>query len=68
MLILNRQRGEEIFVMGPDGRPMGRIVVASAQWANGKLAVRLGFDFPDDVKILRKEVYDAMTAAPEATS
>jgi carbon storage regulator len=49
MLVLSRKTGESIFIAE-------NIEVTVIEVRNGK--VRLGFRCPDDVSILRKEVYD----------
>lgn len=49
MLVLSRKTGESIFIAD-------NIEVTVIEVRNGK--VRLGFRCPDDVSVLRKEVYD----------
>ena len=54
MLVLTRKNGESV-------RIAGNIEVVVLEVNHGK--VRLGFRCPDDVSILRKEVYDRDAAA-----
>ncbi len=54
MLVLTRKNGESV-------RIADNIEVVVLEVKNGK--VRLGFRCPDDVPILRKEVYDRDAAA-----
>lgn len=55
MLVLSRQKSEEIVVTLPDGR---RGVISVAEIRADK--VRLGIDFPKDVGINRREVQDVI--------
>ncbi len=56
MLILMRRRLEEIVIELPDGR---LVVVCFVDLKNGRHA-RLGVVAPEDVKVHRREVYDAI--------
>lgn len=53
MLALSRKKGEEVQVTLPDGR-VGRVVLLDVD----RNKVRIGFDFPDDVKLLRSELIE----------
>lgn len=51
MLVLARKTGEVVIVTLPDGREM-RVTVVDID----RNKIRLGFDAPDDVKIMREEL------------
>lgn len=59
LLVLSRKVGRETIVTLPDGR-RGRVVIVEIR---GDKA-RVGFDFPDDVKVHRSEVQDAIDTTP----
>lgn len=55
MLILGRMVGEEIIVTFPDGRT-GRVVLVELWQGDPPRRAKIGFDFPPDVKLVRKEL------------
>lgn len=57
MLVLSRKENEEFLVTLPNGET-GRIVIGNIK-AN---RVSVGFDFPNDVKIIRTEVLEKENA------
>lgn len=66
MLVLSRKHNERISVI-VDGKKIGEIcVVKFKPGADGRLAcggVRLGFEFPQNVKILRTELEQTIAEA-----
>lgn len=52
MLVLSREAGEGFHFFNLQGQHLGHIHVECIQGSR----VRLSFDFPDEVKILREEV------------
>jgi carbon storage regulator CsrA len=52
MLVLKRKPNESVRVVGPDGRAVEITVVS----VDGRDAVRLGFEAPPDVRIVRSEL------------
>ena len=55
MLVLGRKVGERVRIVSPDGWEGWITVVELFQ---GRKAVRIGFEFPREVVILREEVQD----------
>jgi carbon storage regulator len=51
MLVLSRKANQTVIVTLPDGREM-RVTVVDID----RNKIRLGFDAPDDVKIMREEL------------
>jgi carbon storage regulator len=54
MLVVSRKINERVFVEMPDGR----LIVVTISAVRGD-KVRVGFDAPQDVKILREELFQA---------
>lgn len=53
MLVLSRRENEWVSIL-VDGKVLGRITVASLRYCRkGGRGVRLGFDFPKEVQIVR---------------
>ena len=59
MLTLNREKGESVYLTGPDGLVIARIVVASIE----RHEIKLSIDAPDAVGIERDD-YVLMNARP----
>jgi sRNA-binding carbon storage regulator CsrA len=51
MLVLSRKEGEEVVLILPDGRRIVVCLVEKYHWG-----ARLGFDAPDDVVVMRREL------------
>ena len=55
MLVISRNEGETTILTLPDGRE-GTLTVLDVRRRRGVMQVRLGFDLPRDVKIVRPEI------------
>jgi len=64
MLVLSRMNQEEVAICDPRDSTKVFGVIRVADIRGDK--VRLGFDFPESVKIYRREVMDAKAKAAEA--
>jgi len=63
VLVLTRNRDEEVVICDPDGTILGRVTVCKIKGDR----VRLGFDFPRSFPVHRNEVYVAIVAKREST-
>jgi carbon storage regulator CsrA len=59
MLMLKRKPDESVRILGPDGRTLAVVTVAGV---DGRDAVRLGFEAPPDVRIVRSELAERSRA------
>jgi len=55
MLILGRSLNQSVIIQAPDGARI-RVMLTEVRDYYGAKSVRLGFDAPDDYRILREEV------------
>ena len=60
MLVLSRTEREKIVLHGPDGAILGIISVEEIRG----MKVRLGFEFPKEISILRSEVTPTQGQVP----
>ena len=56
MLIIERNLGESVVLLNPDGSVLGEIMIQSALQQSDSIRVRLGFEVDRSIKILRKEL------------